>query len=41
VAVGRCLIAVLENYQRADGSIEIPEAVRPYMGGMREIAADA
>jgi seryl-tRNA synthetase len=41
VAVGRCLIAVIENYQRADGSIEIPEAVRPYMGGMREIAADA
>jgi len=41
VAVGRCLIAVMENYQRADGSIEIPVAVRPYMGGMREIAADA
>ena len=33
VAVGRCLVAVMENYQRADGSIAIPEALRPYMGG--------
>ena len=33
LAVGRTLIAVLENYQRADGSIEIPEALRPYFGG--------
>jgi len=41
VAVGRCLIAVMENYQRGDGSIEIPEVLRPYMGGMHEIAADA
>ncbi len=39
VAVGRCLIAVMETYQRADGSIEIPEALRPYMGGVSEIAA--
>jgi seryl-tRNA synthetase len=38
VAVGRCLIAVMENYQRADGSIEIPEALRPYMGGLSELA---
>ncbi len=37
VAVGRCLIAVMETYQRADGSIEIPEALRPYMGGVTEI----
>jgi seryl-tRNA synthetase len=37
VAVGRALIAVMENYQRADGSIEIPEVLRPGMGGMREI----
>jgi len=41
VAVGRCLIAVMENYQRADGSIEIPASLRPYMGGMHEITGDA
>ena len=40
VAVGRCLIAVMENYQRADGSIEVPEVLRPYMGGQEAIAAD-
>ncbi|MDR2902001.1 MAG: serine--tRNA ligase [Lactobacillales bacterium] len=34
VAVGRTLIAVMENYQQADGSIKVPEALRPYMGGM-------
>lgn len=39
-AVGRCLIAVLENYQQADGSILIPEALRPYMGGLERIAAN-
>ena len=33
LAVGRALVAVLENYQNADGSITIPEALRPYMGG--------
>jgi seryl-tRNA synthetase len=32
LAVGRCLIAVLENGQQADGSVEIPKALRPYMG---------
>jgi seryl-tRNA synthetase len=32
LAVGRTLIAVLENYQQADGSVVIPEALRPYMG---------
>jgi seryl-tRNA synthetase len=37
-AVGRCLIAVLENYQQADGSILIPERLRPYMGGLERIA---
>ncbi len=37
VAVGRALIAVMENYQRADGSFEIPEILRPRMGGMRDI----
>ncbi|MGQ3047019.1 MAG: serine--tRNA ligase [Niveispirillum sp.] len=39
-AVGRCLIAVLENYQQADGSILIPEALRPYMGGLERITAN-
>lgn len=37
VAVGRCLIAVMENYQNPDGSITIPEALLPYMGGMTRI----
>lgn len=41
VAVGRALIAVLENYQNADGSITIPEVLRPYMGGLEEIRSDA
>jgi seryl-tRNA synthetase len=40
LAVGRCLIAVMENGQREDGSIEIPEALRPYMGGASVIGAD-
>lgn len=39
VAVGRALIAVMENYQQADGSIEIPEALRGYMGGKTVISA--
>ncbi|MCG5242090.1 serine--tRNA ligase [Azospirillum doebereinerae] len=39
VAVGRCLIAVLENYQQPDGSILIPEALRPYMRGAERITA--
>jgi len=34
LAVGRTLVAVLENYQQADGSVVIPEALRPYMGGL-------
>ena len=33
LAVGRTLIAVMENYQQADGSILIPDALKPYMGG--------
>jgi seryl-tRNA synthetase len=37
LAVGRTLIAVIENCQRADGSVEIPEALRPYMGGLSEL----
>jgi seryl-tRNA synthetase len=38
LAVGRTLIAVMENYQNPDGSITIPEALRPYMGGTENIA---
>ncbi|CUW40343.1 seryl-tRNA synthetase, also charges selenocysteinyl-tRNA with serine [Magnetospirillum sp. XM-1] len=38
LAVGRTLIAVMENYQREDGSIEVPEALRPYMGGLEVIS---
>ena len=38
VAVGRALIAVMENYQNADGSITVPEALRGYMGGLERIA---
>lgn len=37
VAVGRCLIAVLENYQQMDGSVMIPEVLRPYMGGLAKL----
>jgi len=35
LAVGRTLVAVLENYQRADGSVEVPAALQPYMGGLQ------
>ena len=38
VAVGRALIAVLENYQDSDGSIRVPEALHPYMGGVTKIS---
>ena len=38
VAVGRALIAVMENYQNADGSIDVPDALKPHMGGMPRIA---
>ncbi|HVS15917.1 MAG TPA: serine--tRNA ligase [Thermoanaerobaculia bacterium] len=39
LAVGRTLIAVLENYQRADGTVRVPEALRPYLGGLEHIEA--
>ena len=39
VAVGRAMLAVMENHQNADGSITIPEALRPYMGGLEMIEA--
>ena len=37
VAVGRALVAVLENYQNADGSVTVPKVLRPYMGGLEKI----
>jgi seryl-tRNA synthetase len=37
IAVGRCLIAILENFQQKDGSVLVPEALRPYMGGLEVI----
>ena len=39
LAVGRTLVAVLENHQNADGSITIPAALRPYLGGIEVLAA--
>jgi len=39
LAVGRCLVAVLENYQNADGSVSIPKVLRPYMGGINRLIA--
>jgi len=40
LAVGRCLLAVLENNQQADGSVRVPQALRGYMGGLEVINAD-
>jgi hypothetical protein len=39
LAVGRALVAVLENYQNADGSVTVPEVLRPYMGGLERLSA--
>ena len=41
LAVGRTLVAVLENGQNADGSITVPEALRPYLGGLALLKAEA
>ncbi len=41
LAVGRCMAAIMENYQNADGSITIPEVLRPYMGGIEKILPEA
>src|SRR5262249_55191870 len=38
LAIGRTIVAILENYQNADGSITVPDALRPYMGGTERIA---
>lgn len=40
LAIGRTLVAILENYQQPDGSVVIPEALRPYMGGMERITKE-
>ena len=40
LAVGRALVAVLENYQQADGSVLVPSALRPYLGGRERIGTD-
>lgn len=40
LAVGRCLIAVLENGQQADGAVHLPEALHPYLGGKTRLTAD-
>ncbi len=40
VAVGRALVAVLENYQQPDGSVVVPDVLRPYMGGIERIEAE-
>jgi seryl-tRNA synthetase len=37
VAVGRALVAILENFQQADGSVTVPEVLRPYMAGVTRI----
>ena len=41
LAVGRTLVAILENYQQADGSVRVPEALQPYMGGLKVLSAQA
>jgi seryl-tRNA synthetase len=39
LAVGRTLVAIMENYQQADGSVDVPSVLRPYMGGVSQITA--
>ncbi|WP_028356898.1 serine--tRNA ligase [Brackiella oedipodis] len=41
LAVGRALVAVLENYQQADGTVKVPEVLQPYMGGLTVLTPDA
>ncbi|HTW81283.1 MAG TPA: hypothetical protein VME23_17175, partial [Terracidiphilus sp.] len=40
LAVGRTWVAIVENYQQADGSVTVPEVLRPYMGGLERIESD-
>ena len=37
LAIGRTLVAILENYQQADGSVDIPSVLQPYMGGQQRL----
>jgi seryl-tRNA synthetase len=39
LAVGRTLVAILENFQNADGSVTVPAVLRPYMGGLEKLSA--
>jgi seryl-tRNA synthetase len=39
LAVGRTLVAILENYQNADGSVAVPGALRPHMGGAEKLSS--
>ena len=41
LAVGRTLVAILENFQNADGSVTVPSALRPFMGGQEKIQRPA
>ena len=41
LAVGRTLIAIMENYQRADGGVDIPAALQPYMGSLKAIEPES
>ena len=41
LAIGRTIVAILENYQRADGTVAIPDALRPYLGGLEVISTNA
>jgi seryl-tRNA synthetase len=39
LAIGRTLVAILENYQEADGSVRVPRALQPYLGGLYRITS--
>ena len=41
LAVGRTLVAILENYQNADGSVTVPTALQPYLGGLTRLEPEA
>jgi len=41
LAVGRTLVAILENYQNADGSVTVPKVLQPYMGGITRLEPEA
>jgi seryl-tRNA synthetase len=41
VAIGRTVVAILENFQQADGTVLLPEVLRPYMGGLERLAPHA